>query len=586
MNSGGRAWFAAVLAKADDDKDSGGIGMKLRVKILAGFGVVSLVLLSSGGFSLMRVGHIRQEMAHALGQADELADLIEMQEMTTRKPLALMEMLAATEPGDLAAHYAGYQRTKDDMDRQIAAFLADPHTQAEARKLVVAMDDIDENQVHPRLVEVDRMMRLRLAGGAVSDRQIEQVDEELDALFNRQIAQLEETILLVRDQVEATNRRADATVASTRGALLAAMIAGLLASAAIGFAVAQAVSRPVAQLEQVAGCIAQGDLTASIDAKLLAQKDEIGSLSRSFAGMAGFLRLFVGEIAHDVETLGQASQELTATATQIEANARVMADNSQIVTGSAEEVSSASGAVADGAQQISDRISTAAASVQEMSASINEVSSSCNREMLIASQSNQRTIAARENVGRLHESALRIDRISQLIRDIADQTNLLALNATIEAASAGDAGRGFAVVADEVKELARQTAKATTDIEASIREIQQATVESIREIDEVAGYTQQLNDISQTIAAAVEEQAAAANEISSSLQRVSGGSAEIANSVGDSTASLEDISRNVRGLDGAIRDTVGGVARINQNVEHLTAVGRRLKEQTAKVKLA
>ena len=49
------------------------------------------------------------------------------------------------------------------------------------RKLVRAMDDIDENQVHPRFVEVERMIRLKQSGGAVSDRQIQQVDEELDA---------------------------------------------------------------------------------------------------------------------------------------------------------------------------------------------------------------------------------------------------------------------------------------------------------------------------------------------------------------------------------------------------------------------
>jgi methyl-accepting chemotaxis protein len=263
-----------------------------------------------------------------------------------------------------------------------------------------------------------------------------------------------------------------------------------------------------------------------------------------------------------------------------------MADNSRTVTGSADSVSHNSGQVARGANDISERISTAAAAVEEMSASIAEVSSSCNRELQIAAYSNQRMVAARENVGRLHETAQHIDRVSQLIRDIADQTNLLALNATIEAASAGDAGRGFAVVAGEVKELARQTAKATTDIEESIRAIQEATLLSIREIDEVAGYTQQLNDVSQTIAAAVEQQSAAANEISCSLQRVSAGSAEIAESVGDSTDSLSGISLNVRSLDNAIRDTVAGVGRINENVENLTAVGRRLQEQTAKVTLA
>jgi hypothetical protein len=43
-----------------------------------------------------------------------------------------------------------------------------------------------------------------------------------------------------------------------------------------------------------------------------------------------------------------------------------------------------------------------------------------------------------------------------------------ALNATIEAARAGDAGRGFAVVAQEVKQLASQTAKATSEIGGQI----------------------------------------------------------------------------------------------------------------------
>ena len=559
--------------------------MKLQMKILSGFAVVCLLLLASGTFSLLRVGHIRQEMDQALGQSEELAALIEMQEMTTRKPLALMEMLAATNAADLSAQYAEYQQTKTDLDRQIKDFRDNAFATKDARRLIDDLDSVDENDIHPRFAEVDRLVRLRLAGGSVSDQQLNAMDVELDGMFVTQIAQLEQIIGLVREQVAATAEGADDTVVATRRALVTVMIAGLLLSGVIAVAVTRAVARPIGQLERAATRIAQGDLTTRIDPKLLAQKDEIGSLGRSFAGMADFLRSFVGEIVQNLNTLGQASHELSTTATQIEANARTMADSSRTVTGNAEHVSQSSGAVASGANDISDRISTAAAAVQEMSASINEVSSSCNRELQIASQSNQRTLVARENVGKLHESAKHIDRISQLIRDIADQTNLLALNATIEAASAGDAGRGFAVVADEVKELARQTAKATTDIESSIREIQQATLVSIREIDEVAGFTQQLNDVSQTIAAAVEQQAAAANEISHSLQKVSAGSSEIAVSVSDSTANLEDISRNVRGLDNAIRDTVTGVGRINGSVDNLTAVGKRLQEQTARVKL-
>ncbi|MCW8915343.1 MAG: methyl-accepting chemotaxis protein [Magnetovibrio sp.] len=61
--------------------------------------------------------------------------------------------------------------------------------------------------------------------------------------------------------------------------------------------------------------------------------------------------------------------------------------------------------------------------------------------------------------------------ISRSISDIAGETNLLALNATIEANAAGDRGRGFAVIAGEVKDLAKQTALATKEINTIVTDL-------------------------------------------------------------------------------------------------------------------
>jgi methyl-accepting chemotaxis protein len=143
----------------------------------------------------------------------------------------------------------------------------------------------------------------------------------------------------------------------------------------------------------------------------------------------------------------------------------------------------------------------------------------------------------------LTQATQAIGEIVGMIQTIAAQTNLLALNATIEAARAGEAGRGFAVVASEVKELAAQTARATTEITTQIQQIQGTTAEAATAINGVAEAIQQINAMAARAAEVVTEQGQATQEIARNVQEAMSGTAEVATNITQVSQAAQESSQ-------------------------------------------
>ena len=150
-----------------------------------------------------------------------------------------------------------------------------------------------------------------------------------------------------------------------------------------------------------------------------------------------------------------------------------------------------------------------------------------------------------------------------LITDIAEQTNLLALNATIEAARAGEAGKGFAVVANEVKELAKQTGQATEDISQKIGAIQHDTEGAVVAIGSITKVINQISDIANTIASAVEEQSVTTNEMSRNVTEAARGSNEIV--------------QNITGVAQAAQNTASGATQTQAAAQELAQTAAELQ---------
>ena len=166
-------------------------------------------------------------------------------------------------------------------------------------------------------------------------------------------------------------------------------------------------------------------------------------------------------------------------------------------------------------RQRSSEVATAvASSIDEVVTTIGEVSEHVSETAKLASSTRMELQSTAESVEQLNESSQAIERVVDLIRGLAEQTNLLALNATIESARAGEAGKGFAVVANEVKELAKQTAGATDNIDASVSQIRSLISTTVESTDRVVESVGTVTERVTSIASAVEEQSATIKSLS------------------------------------------------------------------------
>jgi methyl-accepting chemotaxis protein len=567
----------------------------LRVKLALGFGLLLTMLVAMGivnYYSSLRVKAATDEV-----QSDQ-----QKERHTMATNMALLKQIQSANQyvfnGDDAS-LQKYGAAKLEIEGKLAAIkklLTTP-----AGKEMVSRFEESAKQV-TALTEQEIAFRQASRNYEATDMAFspkeEQAIEQMEEVAVELEARYQQRAQISIDTEHATERRGKFVML---GLVLGGVFIGTLAAVLI----AGSIARSMTQMLGLAQEIASKNLNvADIEVN---SKDEIGKTQSALNSMKKSLREMIHSIASDAALVSSASQQISSETQEIRANSEQTSSQAKIVSKAALQVTVNLDTVVAGATAMASTIESVAGNAQEaagaataavkhtqaanvtvtrLGESSAEIQTVIKMITSIAQQTNLLAVNATTEAARADEAgkgfavvaievkelaketaqaiadasrkietvmtafqadaktAAEIRQVIKVIASIAQQTNLLALNARIEAARAGEAGSKFAVVAREVKELAKQTGEAAEDISRKIEALRSDTKAAVEAITSIGGVINKVNNISSTIAEAVQEQKATTREMSRNLAEAAANAGEISKSIGDVAQAAEGTSTN------------------------------------------
>ncbi|MCJ7601238.1 MAG: methyl-accepting chemotaxis protein [Desulfobulbaceae bacterium] len=280
--------------------------------------------------------------------------------------------------------------------------------------------------------------------------------------------------------------------------------------------------------------------------------------------------------AQSIEKLHSAS----AIPSSAGAGIKTLALNAATIASRFERLNAGMGTATNTASESAAQVGMIIGATEKMSATIADIAINAEKARGVAGTAVSNVNAASNRVDELGAAALEINKVTDVIVEIAEQTKLLALNATIEAARAGEAGKGFAVVANEVKELALQTNKAIAEIRNKVEAMQHSTDNTIAEIGAINQTIKALNEIVVTIAGAVDEQSIPAKDVVRQVNQWVNGINIIKEAVNAAAAEVKETSVNINKVATISQELAEEFASAAPRDEDLSPLLASIKQQS------
>jgi len=435
-------------------------------------------------------------------------------------------------------------------------------------------------RLHESADEIDRLL-----GPTVESRR------KALAYFNNNtavhMAGLETILTAIRAEVEKMAEeqtiRAEKIKSSADTEIIVFIILGFILAFGIGIFLSRHITDPLQKGVQLAQAIESGDLTKELN---MNRQDEVGKLANALDNMTANLKNIVGEVREKAHSIADSATEFSAISNQMFSNSETLKEKSTLVASASEEITANMSSISAASEQSATNINVVAAATEEMTTTVQEIAGNSENAREITLKAVKTVSDAIEKVNALGHSAQDIEKVVEVILDIADQTKLLALNATIEAARAGEAGKGFAVVANEVKELAKQTNAAIENIKGKIENIQSSSSATISEINNINDVIVTINDIVASIATAVEEQAVTTKDIAANIIQAADGVKDMTRSVTEASDATAMIAGDIADVNNQSRDIQSASEQVNMGVKDLSKMGEDLTALMQKFQLS
>ena len=352
--------------------------------------------------------------------------------------------------------------------------------------------------------------------------------------------------------------------------------------ALIAFKIIRSISQPLNRLVTYSKKVAQGDLNT--EAQEISGLEMV-QLQEAIQTMVDNLARMIGDVVKSIQELTSSAEQLETVSEKMDDSARMTATQSSSASSNARELSRSMDTVSSLIDESTVDLSSISTAVAEMTSIIDEIAKNTASAKTTTDDAVSSTKTASDKIAVLRASAETISRVTEAITEISEQTNLLALNATIEASRAGEAGKGFAVVAGEIKELATQTAKATQGIKKEIDGIQNATAETVSQMETAFKTIEQVEFYVTAIAASIEEQAMASKGISDSIMKISQATDQVHRNILNSSGDARKISKDIDTIEATVGDMKGNSTQVKSSAEAIANLSDQLKAFAGKFRL-